>query len=167
MATLFTVHGPLAVPVYSGKGGRTITPEDISKFWKTNGALEAAFGCYVFAIRAGRGYTPGYVGQAKKTFKQEVFSPHKLAKYQQFLADYAKGTPVIFLVASPVKTGARNLSHVGDLEDFLIQTAVSVNPNLLNIQGTAQAEWGITGVLRAGKGKRSYAAREFVRCLKI
>jgi hypothetical protein len=83
------------------------------------------------------------------------------------LADYAKGTPVIFLVASPVKKGARNLSHIGDLEDFLIQTAVSVNPNLLNIQGTAQADWGIAGVIRAGKGKRSNAAGEFVRCLKI
>ena len=28
--------------------------------------LSAACGCYVFAIRAGRGYTPYYVGQASK-----------------------------------------------------------------------------------------------------
>ena len=66
-----------------------------------------------------------------------------------------------------MKKGARNLAHIVDLEDFLIQTAVSVNPDLLNIQGTAQADWGIAGVLRAGQGKRSIAATEFVRCLKM
>ena len=167
MPTIFTVQGPLEIPVYSGKGGRTITPEDISAFWATNKDVQSAYGCYVFAIRAGKGYTPGYVGQAKKTFKQELFAPHKLAKYQQFLADYAKGTPVLFLIACPVKKGARNLAHIADLEDFLIQTAVSVNPDLLNIQGTAQADWGISGVLRAGQGKRSIAATEFMRCLKM
>jgi len=32
---------------------------------------------------------------ATKTFKQEIFAPQKLTKYQQALADYHKGTPVM------------------------------------------------------------------------
>jgi hypothetical protein len=58
-------------------------------------------GCYVFGIRAGKGFTPAYAGKATKKFKNEVFGHHKLAKYQRYLADVAKGTPVLFFVISP------------------------------------------------------------------
>jgi hypothetical protein len=50
----------------------------------------------------------------------------------------------------------------------LIQAGVAANPdNFLNIQGTKIEEWGIAGVLRSGKGKRSQAAKDFVRIMKI
>jgi len=167
MPTLFKIQGPFPVPFYIGKGGRTIRGENIGEFWAAHHSIEDNYGCYVFAIRAGRGYTPVYVGQAKVSFRQEIFAPHKVVKYQEALAECAKGTPVVFVICSPLKKGPRNVSHIEDLEDYLIQTAVSVNPNLKNIQGTTQEEWGIVGVLRGGSGKKGKAAAEFTRCMKI
>src|SRR5947208_1544865 len=136
MATLFEVIGPREVLVYQGKAARTITDENVRQFWEANADIANLRGCYVFGIRAGRGLTPGYVGRATKLFKQEAFAHHKLTRYQQFLADYQKGTPVLFFVVAPKKKGAPNDAHVRGLEDFLIQTGLAANPDLLNIKGT-------------------------------
>jgi predicted Co/Zn/Cd cation transporter (cation efflux family) len=121
----------------------------------------------VFGIRASKGYKPAYVGKATKTFKQEVFSHHKLTRYQQYLADVGKGTPVIFFVIAPKRRGAPNSRHIGQLEDFLIQAGVAANPAFLNVRGTKVEEWGIAGVLRSGKGKRSESASELIKLMKI
>lgn len=91
MGTQFMVRGPLAVPCYQGKAGRTITDDNVRDFWSCHGDAGEERGCYVFGIRAGRGLTPGYVGKATRSFRQEVFTHHKLTRYQQFLADYVKG----------------------------------------------------------------------------
>ena len=90
-----------------------------------------------------------------------------LTRYQQFLADYQKGTPVLFFIVAPVKRGAPNRTRIAELEEFLIQTGQAANPHLLNIKGTKAEEWGIAGVLRGGKGKRSSGAREFRRLMKL
>ena len=121
----------------------------------------------MFGIRASKGYKPAYVGKATKTFKQEVFSHHKLTRYQQYLADVGKGTPVIFFVIAPKRRGAPNSRHIGQLEDFLIQAGVAANPAFLNVRGTKVEEWGIAGVLRSGKGKRSESASELIKLMKI
>jgi hypothetical protein len=167
MPTLFIVTGPYAIPVYQGNAGRTITDENASEFWKKNPSLANQRGCYVFGVRASKGYKPAYVGKATNTFRQEVFSYHKLSKYQQYLADVGKGTPVLFFLIAPKKQGAPNSKHIDQLEDFLIQAGVAANPAFLNIRGTKVEEWGIAGVLRSGKGKRSKHAREFIRLMKI
>jgi hypothetical protein len=168
MTTLFSVTGPYNVPVYQGKGGRTITDENVIKFWDDNKSLADQRGCYVFGIRAGKGFTPAYVGKATKRFKQEVFAHHKLTRYQRYLADVAKGTPVLFFVIAPKKKGAPNAKHITQLEVFLIQAGVAANPDFfLNVQGTKVEEWGITGVLRSGKGKRSKPAKDFSQLMKI
>src|SRR6267142_820133 len=143
MATTFEVHGPFEVPCYLGKAGRTITSDQVGEFWHDNPGMVSKRGCYVFGIRAGKGYTPGYVGRATKNFKQEAFAPQKLAKYQQFLADYKKGTPVLFLVTAPVRKGKPNVAHIAEVEDFLIQVALAANPNILNVKGTKAEQWGI------------------------
>jgi hypothetical protein len=139
----------------------------VRSFWEANPDLRNRRGCYVFGVRAGKGMTPGYVGSARKTFKQEVFAPHKLTRYQQFLADYARGTPILFFVLAPKKKGVPNAAHIRALEDFLIQTGVVANSGLLNIKGTKAEDWGISGVLRGGKGKPSKDAREFRRIMKL
>ena len=167
MSTNFVVYGPYEVPAYYGKAARAITEENIKEFWQRHTDMGSHRGCYVFGIRAGRGLTPGYVGKATKTFKQEVFTSHKLAKYQRLLADYHKCTPVLFFVVSPKHIGKPNATHIGELEDFLIQVALAANPDLLNIKGTRQEEWSITGVLRSGKGKPSAAAKALIRALKL
>ena len=111
--------------------------------------------------------TPLYVGKATRNFKQEVFTSHKLAKYQQTLADYVKGTPVLFFLSLLASRGAPNRKTIGELEDFLIQTAVSENPDLLNVRNTRRADWEITGVVRSGVGRPSKAARAFKRCMGL
>lgn len=150
-----------------GVAGRTITGDNVGEFWESNPDLAESRGCYVFGIKAGRGYTPAYVGKATKTFRQEVFAAHKLAKYQQFLADYRKGTPILFFVVAPSKRGAPNHAHIKDLEDFLIQMGLAANPDLLNIKGTQMEEWGIAGVLRGGQGKPAKDAIQFKKMLKL
>lgn len=119
MATVFSIDGPREVPYFQGKGGRTILDENVRQFWEKNAEIAESRGCYVFGIRAGKGLTPAYVGKATKTFKQEVFSHHKLTRYQQFLANYQKGTPILFFVVAPTKRGVPNISHIEELEDFL------------------------------------------------
>lgn len=167
MTTIFSVHGPLEVPVYVGKASRTITEECARRFFTTHTAHASSRGCYVFGIRAGKGFTPGYVGRATKSFRQEVFAPHKLSKYQQMLADYQRGTPVLFFLVAPMRKGKPNATHVSELEEFLIQVGVAANENLLNIRGTKEENWGVAGVLRSGIGKPSKGARQFKSMMKL
>jgi hypothetical protein len=165
MTTLFDVHGPLEVPIHQGKGGRAITQEEVDSFWTINPSHASQKGCYVFGIRAGKGFTPGYVGKATKSFKQEIFTTHKLTKYHNFLVAYGKGTPVLFLLLYPAKKGKANTTQIGELERFLIQLGAAANPDILNIKGTKTEEWGIRGVIRAGKGKPSQAATKFKKMM--
>lgn len=168
MKAIFSVDGPYSIPYYQGKSGRTLTDDNVSEFWETNPEIEKLRGCYVFGIRAGKGLTPGYVGRATKSFKQEVFSPHKLSRYQQFLADYGKGTPVLFFLVAPTKKGALNKKNIAELERFLIQAGVEANSDLMNIKGTKKLEeWGIAGVFAGGKGKASADARAFKQMMKL
>ena len=167
MTTIFRVIGPRVVPVYEGRAGRTITDDEVRHFWEANHDLVHHRGCYVFGMRAGRGMTPAYVGKAGKTFRQEVFADNKLKRYQRLLADYRRGTPVLFFVVAPRRRGAPNSAHIGQLERFLIQSAVLANPDLLNVQNTKADEWGISGVVRGSKGKHSAAARGLRTMLKL
>ena len=112
-----------------------------------------------FGIRSGGGITPIYVGRATGSFKREIFASHKLTKYQQALADYSRGSPVLFFITPPPGRGAPNISAIKELEQFLIQTAVSQNPDLLNVKGTRRADWAIAGVVRSGVGRPSEGAK--------
>lgn len=165
--TLFKVHGPVEVPFQQGKGGRTITDEDIKKFWKKNSLFSKRKGAFVFGIRASKGSTPGYVGKTGKNFKQEIFQHHKLTRYQQFLARYAKCSPILFFVAAPKKQGATNRRHIKELEEHLIQAGINANPHLLNDKDTKVEGWGIQGVLRSRGGAPGKSASEFRRLMKI
>jgi hypothetical protein len=154
----FQVSGPLKVPTYNGKAAKIVDSERLGEFWDSTGDMGKRRGCYVFAIRASKGIRPIYVGRATKTLKQEVFTPHKLEKYQRCLADVGKGTPVLFFLTSPVAKGKPNIKAIKELEEFLIQSAVSRNPDLLNVKGTERERWAIEGVVRGSPGKPSKAA---------
>lgn len=167
MSTIFKVHGPFNITRTAKRGGKLITSEDGKAFWMEHSELLEKTGCYIFVRRAGKGYKPGYVGKATKTFKQEVFTKRNLSLYNEFLLEYRAGTPMLFLLESPSRRNARHDSHIRDLEDFLIQTAVRLNPELMNIRGTAKEQWGIGGVLRSGSGGHSQAASEFRQALKL
>lgn len=164
---MFDVVGPLRVPFYSGKGGRTIRDEDIKSFWHVHKNYKSRRGCYVFARRAGKGYTPGYVGKATKSFGQEVFAHHKLSRYQQFMVDYAKGTPVLFFIIPPKRKGKPNASLMGKIEKYLINLGFTANPKLLNQHYATVEAWGIRGVVRGGQGKVAKGTVDFRQMMGI
>lgn len=168
MPATFRVRGPFLIPC-KGKYNRFIQSA-CPDFWKQpeTSILAKERGCYVFAIRAARGFRPIYVGKTKKSFEKECFTYHKIADhYQPALGDMGKGTPVLFLLTLGRGKGPINNRAIAQLEAFLIQNAVAKNPHLSNIQGTKQEEWGIKGVIRGGKGKVSKPAKLFRKAMGL
>ena len=160
--TQFTCHGPFNIPTAKLASGKSITSAQIQRFWSQNPTCSSEVGCYVFGMQAGKGITPWYVGKATKSFVQEAFSSHKLAKYLHALASYKSGTPVMFFVAYPSKKkGVTNLKHIAALEKFLIQQAAVVNPLIMNIKHASVPAWGIAGILRSATKKPTNGAVAF------
>ena len=165
--TMFTIHGQFNIPYEKRKGGRTLV---FDSFWDGDSAahyLRNKCGCYVFAIRTGRGLTPIYVGKATKTFGQETFNPTNKHKYQNGFSEYARGLPVIFFVMHPTKKGKKNMKEIAEIEDFLIQAGIVKNPRLENVRGAQRPRWSIQGVVRSGKGKPSKAGADFTRLFDL
>ncbi|MDH5647826.1 MAG: hypothetical protein OEZ01_17575 [Candidatus Heimdallarchaeota archaeon] len=152
--------GPFEVPLHERASSKLVS-EDITSFWKSCKDMKTKIGCYVFAIRAGKGYTPLYVGKSSKSFEQECFTDHKINHYNYALASYSKGTPIMFFIEYTRKKGKINNADISDLENFLIQVGRRVNPDLRNIQGAKEPTWGIKGVIRGGKGKRNNSEKAF------
>lgn len=163
---LFIPVGPFVIPSEKRAAAKVIKRTALADFWEMCGIAERR-GCYIFGMRTGRGVLPFYVGQAKKTFKQEVFTPHKTTYYQECLADHLRGLPVLLFLVSPNGRGRPNTAAINACEQHLIQLAIARNPDLLNVQGTELADWGISGVLRGGRGKPGAGARALKRMLGI
>lgn len=156
---LFDAHGPLVIKPIPGKSSGYI-PVNYPEFWDLHPALAAKTGCYVFAIRAGKGITPIYVGKTTRSFASECFADHKIAShYAPALARKGKGTLVMFLLVPRPRRGKPNIRLIKDLETFLIQVASAKNPELSNVQERKEAQWGISGVIRGGQGKPGKAAK--------
>jgi hypothetical protein len=161
----FICNSPLTIPSTKYAAGKTITPENIKKFWEQNSNSKGELGCYIFAMKAGGGFTPFYVGKATKSFGQEAFTNDKIAKYLPVLSQYKSGTPVMFFISYPMKKGVVNKVHIAELEKFLIQQAVIANPYLTNIKNAKPLKWGIAGVLRSDTKKPTLAAKSFKNLL--
>jgi hypothetical protein len=159
----FHVSGPFDVPTYKGKKGRIVRSEEGDAFFTSHPTLAHQRGCFVFGMRAGGGITPTYVGKATKGFGQECFTAHKLGKCNETLVDYLRGTLIVIFVSAPAGRCRPATKQIKLVEDFLIQTGIGVNPDLLNVKGTKQADWSIRGVLRAARGRPSKSAAAFER----
>lgn len=159
----FVVHGPYQVPLEPNKHGKMVA-KDLSGFWQKVDGLRHQNGVYVFAIRAGRGFTPIYVGKAvKQSFEGEVFTTHKLAShYNPALLDYKKGQPVLFLIAHPKTKGIISTAKlIDEVETFLINVASTKNPQLSNEKKRTAPQWRIAGVIRPHRGESTIATRAF------
>jgi hypothetical protein len=95
------------------------------------------------------------------------FAHHKLSRYQQFLVEYAKGTPIVFFIIPPEKRGKPNAAQFHKIEKFLINLGLTANPKLLNQHFTNPENWGIRGVVRGGKGKTAQGAVSFRQMMGI
>jgi hypothetical protein len=170
MASDLVVSGPFEIPfTLSNANIKRIDTPQAKQFWEK--AETAPFhlkrGVYIFATRAGKGFRPIYVGKATKGFKKECFTYHKLHHYGQMLCDGARGKPVMFFIAPPGRTTRVPANIIKEIEDLMIQFAVSKNPSLRNKMGTKLANWTIKGVIRGGKGKRSKTADSFTTMMGI
>jgi len=154
---MLKVFGPYKVPVRKQKSGhgKMIDKEHECKFWDKirDEGLERKQGCYIFALRAGRGATPWYVGKAGKSFEQECFALDKLNKYNKALFEGKKGTPVLFFVALDGKKKKIAGKTIKEVETYLIQVAKDANRELINKSKTKPPNWGITRVVRGGQGR--------------
>ena len=147
--------------------GRHVTSADAAKFWNIHTGIASEVGCYVFAFKAAKGYKPVYAGKATKSFKQEVFTPHKLNKFNTGLGHQKKGTPMLFFVCLTKAMGAVSKSAIDDAESYLIQAGLAANSNLLNDKKTKVATWSINGIVRSKAGKPSASSCELRKCIKV
>lgn len=163
MTTLFSVSGPWKIDVRANQhGAKRIEP---SEFWADDDEIASRRGCYIFAIR-NKGILPAYVGKATKSFRQEVFTPEKLNKYNEALHIWTHGTPVMFFVETTSR-GAAVSKRIGTLEQFLIREAKLANPALLNKHHAGPQEWEINGITVPHRGKKSVGEAAFMQMMDI
>lgn len=152
-------------------------PKDLAAFWEEldqlNGyEVSGGIGCYVFAIRAGKGVTPWYVGLAEKqSFRKECFAPHKINHYNAVLNKY-RGTPMLTVVAKHSPSGKLVLPNgkvhrdIQQLEIMLIGNCLSRNAELRNIRDTKLLrEMRVSGLLNTPTGRPTVAVSAFKRLI--
>lgn len=142
----YETYGEFEVPreAVKGKKSLNLSKEALNNFWKMvdqkRPGLSGACGCYIFAIKAGQGRTPWYVGQSKGPFKDECFAFHKREVYRT-VTDRRQGTPVLILVARVTPKGklAKKLQEreANFVEQLLISHALSKNSDLSNTKNTS------------------------------
>lgn len=171
----FEPYGPFELPRCEGE----IDTSRKREFWAivedADPSLPDAVGCYIFAIKAAKGYTPWYVGMTQKgSFKGETWQPHKLLGYGKVIRAH-KGTPMLFLLArfTPkgkfVRPSRRKGSggSIAALEEMLIGVCLQRNKELLNKKTTKFiSELHVPGFVNESSGKRSGNAKELARLLR-
>ena len=169
---VFTIRGPYKVPCKRLAAARQI---NAAEFWEKSGAeeLKGKIGCYLYAFRAGTGYTPVYVGKTIVGFGRECFTDGKLKHYNHGLARVKAGTPVLFFVtpswnARPTNNRKSGVGKwIGEMEKHLIELAASANPSgLLNTQHAKQ-RWRIQGIHRGVGGRGNISSADFRRMLNL
>lgn len=167
----FIVHKRVEIPRDRKPGGRVI---NVTRFWEVPEAekLAEGIGCYVFAISAGGGFSPIYVGKTFRSFKDECFTPRNLNLYADGLASVARGSPVMFFVTPSwnVPNKGNNASAqrlIEEVEKSLIQWASAANPDgLLNKQNVGRG-WDIQGIHKGAGGMGKKSSTDFRRMLNL
>ena len=124
-------------------------------------------GLYIFSLKAGRGFTPWYVGKAaQQSLRDEITTSDKILKFNGVVRDNI-GTPFLTLIPRRTKE-KESLSKIGrhtdidDVETLLIQKCLLKNPSLLNIKKTSiYKNIVIGGMLNSRQGKPSSAICDF------
>jgi hypothetical protein len=168
----FDVAGPFELSRFGLK--KLITDNSVKVLKPTLDAweegLSEACGCYVFAIRAGKGCSPYYVGQAcKRSILIEALNPSNREKYNKALSE-RKGTPLLFFIALRTPTGkfrkksqvSGGLAYVDFLERWLIAASIEKNERLINNKETRfLRNMHVVGVFNARKGESTRASQDF------
>ena len=135
--------------------------------------LASAVGCYVFAIRAGRGILPWYVGKTcKQGFYQECLEPHKLNHYNDALDSKKRGVPVLYLVARMTQgskfSTAMPPPEAKFLESLLIGMALRRNKELRNIVHTKfLQQLRVPGLVNSAQGGPRGPVADFKKMIGV
>jgi hypothetical protein len=171
-------YGPVEIP-RDESGLVFIDPSTARQFWdaadELDFGLSTACGCYIFAVRAGKGVRPWYVGRAvNQAFKKECLTDHKVNKYNSVLSKQ-KGTPLIYFYARMTASGDKfckptvNKYHDTEfLEKHLIGLAFHKNSYLLNRNNLKiLRDIYVPGLFNTKKGTLPVAAAQLRRVLGI
>ncbi len=150
----------------NNKGVKHISAEEKNAFWEKHRKYASKNGCYIFAIQT-RGMTPFYVGKSSRHFYKEIFTDHKLGKYNNVLHSYTRGTPYMFFITPASARTRISIPKLSQIETYLIQSAARANENLVNIKGTTGPSWSIKGVTKRTKGSPKKTDMAFIGMLKI
>jgi len=175
MSKTLHVYGPYEIPfrVIHGNVKNIDRDPHVEKFWngiKSDNSSKKLLnkqGCYVFAIRAGKGFNPWYIGKTTKRFKDECFQPHKLEHYNTVLNHGITGSPVMFFVAPEGNSKKVGKKDLDDIETTLIQYGKLKNDKIRNSRKTSLPDWSIAGVIRGHKGESGTISAKFRKMLGI
>ena len=168
----FQTFGPFRMK----RNGSLVDTNEFAKLWKTieqqSPGLSRAVGCYVFAIRAGKGAKPWYVGKTeKRNLKDETCFAHKLKVYSKAL-NRRKGTPLLYLIAKQTRVGRcakprkGGIGDVRALENLLIGSCLLRNSKLLNVKQVKHPKGIIVpGYMNEPPGARSASAKGLAKVL--
>lgn len=169
MTTDLKLYGPFDILCPNHGATKFIDTQEKKAFLATiaKEGLSEKQGCYIFALRASKGFCPWYVGKATKTIKQECMGNHQLQHYNAVLSKGYKGTPVMFfaLLDGTKKKVPKGICN--EMEGVLIQAALYENPDLRNVQKAKVPAWGIDGVLRGKRGKPTKDEAGFKRMMGL
>lgn len=151
-------------------------------FWheveKREEGLSETIGCYVFGLKTDQKLTPWYIGKtiAKKGFKGEVFTPHKLDHYEAVLSaentekKFRKGSPFLTLFPLMTETGwfSANRSaasvEISWLEQIMIGMAIIKNREIVNTAFTRfHRDTKVRGLIGEWQGRPSKEAADAER----
>lgn len=170
----FVPFGPFPLPRL---GRKKIDVTKRAQFWRRIDArhqgLSRAVGCYVFAITAGKGTLPWYIGKTTRlSFARETWATHRLVQYQDILRRRRLGTPLLFLVAkqSPqgrfVRPTKRGDTDIDLLEALMLESAVQRNRKLQNPRSTRHLQSiTVSGFINAQPGRPSRSAQRLAHVL--
>lgn len=166
----FRVSQGINVGLVKSKCGRRFSEEAVGSILSKCRDYTDCYGCYIYSVRAGKGYTPIYVGSAtKRSLGVEAFAGDKRLKCLQHMANYGKGTLHITFVVPKDKVDENSCTRRGrcpeniikSLEKVLIAVAYRKNESLINKQNRCLADFYIKGALNSDGGFLSKAVFDF------
>ena len=175
-ALKFHVSQMIKVDLVNCPGGRKFSDDAIRDLIKRHKAFTKCYGCYAYSVRAGKGYTPIYVGSAtRQSLGVEAFNSANQLKCLQYMADYKKGSLHITFIApkdkidpdTETRRGCCPEKIIQKLEKVLIAVAFRKNRNLINKQNLGMLPFVINGALNSDAGRPRKEVADFKNMLGL
>jgi hypothetical protein len=164
--TEFVVSGPHPIMYKKNKSVKRISKLETIDFWNTWPDLKSERGCYIFALRK-KSTVPFYIGKATKNFGQEVFTSHKIEKFNDVLHSNTFGNPVFYFIIHPPQRGKTNGKAIDEIETYLIQSALIVNDELRNVQKATLPSWTIRNIITKSPGRPKKEELQFAKMMRL